>query len=840
MRTATFAATCSQAPWSGVSRAIALMAATLAAGMAISVVDLASQGKTAVVRAERIYTVTAGVLQNAAIVIEGGKIKEVGARVTVPAGAEEHRAAVVIPGMIDAHTHIALRSLGGGGSGPVTAEWKAVENLVPDDPMIPIAVSGGLTSLITRSGSGIVSSGQSVAVKLRGTDRGLTVIKPYVDLKMAVRPLINLRPGQSPATVMGWYAVASEYFRRAKAYLQAQQDHAAGRIPHAPAKDERLEAFAAVLRGDVMVHAHSHYPSELTTVMDLAREFGFTDRLAFGHASESYPIADVIARTTGGKAVPVIGPVFIVKFYGDDRPHNIVKELMDAGVPASVQTDKGQEQLRSFREYGSFLIRHGLSEARALEALTINGARAMMLADRIGSIEPGKDADLVLMDGPPFDLHAERVVKVLVDGVVEYERTTTAQTAAPTAVGPFEPTTVRLAPGDRAYALTNATLFTVSRGVIRGGALVVQDGKIVSAQAGAPVPAGLRVIDVGGRVVMPGWVTARAFPNEWVGDLKFQVQNDEVIEPVMPEMRARFAIDPWFPSFQVLREIGITSQNITPGHVNLVGGSGAFIKTRGMDRNVMLRKEPTSLVLSLSADSARYWSRDSQIPATVAGADALVRASLEAARAYRAKGPTREYRQRLEAWLPVLERQVPAIIHADAADEIRAALRLASDFGLRVIISGAREAHALAGELAKAGAGVILGDSATNLEDIRGGGRGYSEQAAAILQRAGVKVSFFGPSGSRRGMTTGRLGGEPALNAAWVFRNGVDEEDALRMFTLNAAEMFDLGDRVGSLDAGKDADFLILEGHPFDYRVLPSIVVIDGEVVFQAGARSGS
>ena len=275
------------------------------------------------------------------------------------------------------------------------------------------------------------------------------MVKPYVDLKMAVRPLINLRPGQSPATVMGWYAVASEYFRRAQVYLQAQKDFAAGKLPEAPARDERLEAFAAVLRGEVMVHAHSHYPSELTTVMDLAKEFGFIDRLAFGHASESYPIAEVIARTTGRTAVPVIGPVFIVKFYGDDRSHNIVKELMDAGIPASVQTDKGQEQLRSFREYGSFLIRHGLSEQRALEALTINGAKAMMLANRLGSIEAGKDADLVLLDGPPFDLFAERVQKVFVDGVVEFERKEPVQTAKPTVLGPFKPMTARLASNDR-------------------------------------------------------------------------------------------------------------------------------------------------------------------------------------------------------------------------------------------------------------------------------------------------------------------------------------------------------------------------------------------------------
>ena len=82
-------------------------------------------------------------------------------------------------------------------------------------------------------------------------------------------------------------------------------------------------------------------------------------------------------------------------------------------------------------------------------------------------------------------------------------------------------------------------------------------------------------------------------------------------------------------------------------------------------------------------------------------------------------------------------------------------------------------------------------------------------------------------------MPTGRLGGEPALNAAWVFRNGVPEQEALKMFTLNAAEMLGMEDRIGSIDAGKDADFMILEGHPFDYRALPKMVFIDGKLVHQ-------
>ena len=776
------------------------------------------------IRGGTVHTVTNGTLTPGEILIRDGVIAAVGSTVAAPPDARVYEAEVVIPGMIDAHTHFALNRMSWSrAGGPVTAEWKAVEHLDLDDPTIQVALSGGVTSVITRSGSGVISSGQSVALKMKREPGPDMILKPYVDLKMAVRPLVKLRPGETPQTVMGWYATADDYFRRAKQYVERQETHAAGRGP-APEHSERLEAFAAVIRGDVMVHAHTHYPSETMMVMRLARKYGFIDRLALAHAEEVFPMVDLLAGT---KIIPVIGPMMIVQYFNDPEPINLLKVLLDAGVHASIQTDMSRQHFKDFREYGAFLARHGLTDGQALEVMTINGARAMGLQDRVGSIETGKDADLVLLDGHFLDLTADRIERVIVDGRIEYERARPPQPDEPRTVGPFGPVNGTIAPGDETFAITGAHVFTISDGAIGDATLVVDGGRFTLVETGAAPPADVPVMDVGGRVVMPGTIIARAFPNDWIGDLKWQVQNDELTGPVVPEMNALYAVDPWFPSYRVNTNIGVTAIHVTPGTANLIGGSGVVIKTPGMDFEKMVRREPASMVFSLTFEAATGWGLSEP---------AVIMETLDSARAYAnaqrpGASPTDPgHNPRMEALLPVLRREVPAVVHADRASEIRSAISLASLYDLRLVVTGGVEAHRFAEELAALGAGVILGNSGSYASDIRGGGEGWSVEGPAILSRAGVKVAFYGPGASRRASPIGRLGGEPILNSAWAFRNGVPEIEALKMATRNAAEMLDMDDRIGSIGVGKDADFVILEGHPFDYRVLPRWVFVDGRL----------
>ena len=795
----------------------------------VAVLQGAQHQEAIVIRAAKIHTVTNGTVLEGEILVRNGKIIEIGKSVSRPSNFKEYEAQVVIPGMIDAHTHLALDRSGRRSiPGPVTAEWKAVENLNLEDPMIQVALSGGVTSVITRSGSGIISSGQSVALKMKSVPSDEMIFKPYVDLKMAVRPLINLRPGETPQTVMGWYATADEYFRRASIYIEEQDKYELGELTEPPEVDERLEAFAAVIRGEVMVHAHSHYPSEIMMVMRLARKYGFIDRLALGHAEEVFPIIDLIKET---KIVPVIGPMMIVQYFGDEKPRNLLKDLLDAGVSASIQTDMSNQHFKDFREYGAFLARHGLTDMQALEVMTINGAKAMMLQDRVGSIEEGKDADLVLLDGHFLDLTADRIERVIVDGVLEYERETELQTDRPRSVGPFQTIKGDLTSHDSTFAITNAHLFTVGDGELRNATILFEKGDFKEVGTLESLPEGIPVMDIGGRVILPGWILARAFPNDWIGDLKWQVQNDEITEPVVPEMNAIFAVDPWFPSYKVNLGVGVTSINVTPGTQNFIGGSGVVVQPVGLDFEEMALKEPSSLVFSLTSQTSQFWNQNADIPATLEAAADLISNSLENAEAYGDNKLAHDYDQRLEALLPVIHKEVPAIFQANKVEEIRKAIEISQRFNLNLVIAGGVEAYQVADELAQVGAGVILGNSGAASSEIRGGGSGWSMEGPAILSRAGVKVAFFGPGGSRRASPIGRLGGEPALNAAWAFRNGTDEVEALKMGTLNAAEILGLGDRLGSIQSGKQADFMVLEGHPFEYDALPIMVFVEGRLV---------
>jgi imidazolonepropionase-like amidohydrolase len=262
------------------------------------------------------------------------------------------------------------------------------------------------------------------------------------------------------------------------------------------------------------------------------------------------------------------------------------------------------------------------------------------------------------------------------------------------------------------------------------------------------------------------------------------------------------------------------------------------VRGMGDSFNDMVRDpEPKAMVFSIG-DAARAQRGAKNFEG--GGIVTMLREVLDRTKAYKAtvgRGEKIARDTKLEALIPVLDKKMTAMFACDKADDIRAAIKIGDDYGLRVVISGGIEADKVIDELKRHDMPVILGSSGAGGTSFEGF-RGIDEQLPAKLSAAGIKLAIFGPGGHRGTLPIGRLAGEPALNAAWCFKSGMSEADALKMLTINGAEVAGVGDRLGSLEKGKIADILIMNGHPLTYRAMPEIVLMNGKVVYQRGAAA--
>lgn len=390
-------------------------------------------GVIAVVGA-RVLTAAGAEYDNGVVLIEGGKITAVGpaASVAVPAGAKVVDAAgrVVTPGLVDSHSHLGLGPSGGvtednETSNPVTPELRIIDSIHPegegpDEGQFRRALAEGVTAVVARPGSGNVVGGQSAVLKLRGgTVDDMVVLFP-ADMKMALgRKGAYAAKGVMPTTKMGAAYLVRKALVEAAEYGEALERHEKQKAkdPKAapPARDLGKEALLKVVRREIPVHIHVDSSDDIMTAVRLAEEFKFL-RLSLGHAVESYKVAGELARR--GVAV-VVGPQMTA--YDDgERLVNLAGYLADKGVHVDIMTDADVVQESFLRYQAAIAVKYGMDPRRALEAITLNPARTMGLEARIGSLEPGKDADLVVFDGDPFDV-ATRVLTVFIDGRAVYE-----------------------------------------------------------------------------------------------------------------------------------------------------------------------------------------------------------------------------------------------------------------------------------------------------------------------------------------------------------------------------------------------------------------------------------
>jgi imidazolonepropionase-like amidohydrolase len=369
-----------------------------------------------VLRGATVHTAAGPPIENAVIVIRGDKIAAVGQNIAVPERAKIYdvRGKTIIPGMMDNHSHIGANSADLNDS-PVTIgpENRFIDALNLDDPDWKEAVKGGVTTVVTGPGSGENVSGQAIVIKTFGTDVDKRIINLRGGLKFAMGAKSNER---YPSTTMGVAANLRAYLIKTQEYMAAWKKwEDGGKKGDPPTRNLGYDAMAEVLNHKNRVRAHVHSATDVMTLLRLKDEFGFD--LELHHSTEAYKVADEIAKRHVSAVVLPLGPRIGITEDAMRGPYILWK----AGVLISMHTDHPVINEKWFRLCAALAMHYGLPEEEALKALTINPATAARVADRVGSIETGKDADLVVMNGPWYEPRT-RVDMVFGNGALIYDR----------------------------------------------------------------------------------------------------------------------------------------------------------------------------------------------------------------------------------------------------------------------------------------------------------------------------------------------------------------------------------------------------------------------------------
>ena len=374
-----------------------------------------------------VVPITAEPIDGATILIEDGKITAIGAGLNIPADARVIDAAGcwVLPGFIEAHGHVGVHEEGEGWAGsdsneltePVTAQVRAVDAINPADLGFRDAVSGGVLAVNVNPGSGNPIGGQTCALKCWGRTVDEMLLRAPAGMKSALGENPKRVYGerkQSPSTRLGTAAVIRGALVDATNYLARldaeQRKPAADRKP--VDRDLKLEALGMVLRREIPWRQHCHRADDIATALRIADEFGYD--LVIDHGTEAHLLADILAA----KDIPVIiGPLFTSRSKVELRNRSLANpgRLAAAGVTIAITTDHPVVPINFLAHQAALSVKHGLDRDTALRALTINPARIIGIEDRLGSIEAGKDADLVIWSGDPLDV-LSRVTRALVDG----------------------------------------------------------------------------------------------------------------------------------------------------------------------------------------------------------------------------------------------------------------------------------------------------------------------------------------------------------------------------------------------------------------------------------------
>ncbi len=385
----------------------------------------------------RVKTMAGPDLENGQVLVDGGKILAVGQAVDAPAGARVIDAAgcLVAPGFVEGHCHIGLDEEAIGFEGadynestdPVTPHMRGIDGLNPMDEAFFNAYSHGVTTAVTGPGSANVVGGTFLAVKLKGRRVDDMVVKDPVAMKIAFgenpkRCYGGSSQKKAPITRMGTAALLREVLAKAQRYAEALADWERNpSLCKRPEFDAKLEAMLPVMRGEIPLKSHAHRADDIFTSLRIAKEFGVG--ITLDHCTDGHLIAQDLAKE--GRPC-LVGPTFgsKSKFELKNKAWDTPRVLAENGLKVAIITDAPVIPLQYLPLCAGLAMQAGLPEEEAWKAVTINPAEIVGIADRVGSLEPGKDADIAIYQGDPLrDLQCQTLY-TLINGEIVYSRAT--------------------------------------------------------------------------------------------------------------------------------------------------------------------------------------------------------------------------------------------------------------------------------------------------------------------------------------------------------------------------------------------------------------------------------
>jgi len=404
-------------------------------------------------------------------------------------------------------------------------------------------------------------------------------------------------------------------------------------------------------------------------------------------------------------------------------------------------------------------------------------------------------------------------------------------------------------------AIKGGTVLTMAGDTIEDGTVVMWEGKIAAVGKQVSIPDGAKIIDASGKFVMPGIIDAMTY----YGIRPFGLNDRD--NPVTPENKVISAYYPFGKMMHGEKGIvkdneilsgGVTTVYIAPGDQQVIGGQGAVVKTYGVDYQTFTLREPAAIDMCIGDPPKQPMGMGAKPPVTRMGIATLLRKTLLGAQQFDQK--IKDFAQKsgdekgktappprnlgMEAMVKLLNRDIPARIESDFVDDIRTAIRICDEFDIDLIIDSGLGAYKVKEVLAEKNIPVVLGTPTHPF--VQGGEvsmtpdlyREMDDYNAAKLLKAGVKLALGSFGFGFGGFGYATQGRWLLIEAAYLTGYDVSDEDALKMITINAAQILGVENRVGSLEKGKDADVIILNGYPLDIKTWVDQVFIDGKSVY--------